>query len=52
MKELSCATFFVNLTAKDAVFHTDSNDVQAVLHHLQRHYYHVLGVAKLLPNHE
>jgi hypothetical protein len=38
MKQLSCATFFVDLTNQDAVFHADSNDVQAVLHRLQGHY--------------
>ena len=38
MKELRGATFFVDLTNQDAVFHADSNNVQAVLHHLQEHY--------------
>jgi len=38
MKELSCATFFVDLTTEDAIFHADSNDVQAVLDRLQGHY--------------
>jgi hypothetical protein len=38
MKELSCATFTVDLTAQDAVFHADLNDVQAVLRCLQRHH--------------
>jgi hypothetical protein len=38
VKELRCATFFVDLTNQDAVFHADSNDVQAVLHRLQGHY--------------
>jgi hypothetical protein len=35
MKELSCATFFVDLTAEDAIFHADSNNVQAVFDRLQ-----------------
>ena len=39
MNELTCATFFVDLTAEDAVFSADSNNVQAVLHRLQDHYH-------------
>jgi hypothetical protein len=38
MKELSCVTFFVDLTAEDAIFHADSNNVQAVFDRLQGHY--------------
>jgi hypothetical protein len=38
MKELSCATFFVDLTNQDAIFYADSNNVQEVLDHLQRRY--------------
>jgi len=35
VKELSCAT---RMTTEDAIFHADSNDVQAVLDRLQGHY--------------
>ena len=41
MKELSCATFFVDLTNQDAIFYADSNNVQEVLDHLQQRRYNL-----------
>jgi hypothetical protein len=38
MKELRCATFFVDLTAQNAVFYADPQHVEAVLCRLRGHY--------------